>query len=88
MKKKNVYSVNIDHDIFKQVVKNKQKNIYQLGNDEIKNLKAKDKIILIDAITNKKCKRKIKKISSCDNYSNKDNRFSIDDIKKLGIVEI
>lgn len=88
MRKKKVYNIYLDQETFKRLKKNKQQIVLQLNDDENKKIKIKDKIIFIDEVSNKKWKKKVKKIHHYSDYKDIDNKFSEEDIKKFGVLGI
>ena len=88
MRKKQVYNISLDQDTFKRVKKNKLRIVLQLNNDDNQKINIKDKVTFIDEVSNKKCKKKVKKIYHYSDYKDAETKFSKDDIKKFGVLGI
>ena len=88
MRKKQVYNISLDQDTFKRVKKNKLRIVLQLNNGDNQKINIKDKVIFIDEVSNKECKKKVKKIYHYSDYKDAETKFSKDDIKKFGVLGI
>lgn len=88
MRKKKIYNIVLDQNTFKQVKKDKQRIVLQLNNDKNQKINIKDKVLFIDELSNKKCKKQVKEINYYSDYKDVYNKFSKEDINKFGVLGI
>lgn len=81
MSKKNIKTVEVDKNTFKRLKKNKQRVVLQVNDENAKEINIKDKIIFNNNESNKKIKKKVKKIHK---YSSIKEAFDTLDKKALG----
>lgn len=78
MSKKKVHNISLDADTFKRVKKKRQRIVLQLESNA-KDIDVKDMVVFIEDTSNKKCKKKVKKIhnfsSVKDAYSNINKKY-------------